>query len=101
MLKVMNPNMTSEIPSTTYQNKDNPKIGASGHITSLSVDLSILISKSIFLSLEKCTFKILMENEYDFSYNCCITVIKTVNLFYNLFLFFSSVYDFYPTTHKK
>jgi len=57
MLKVMNPNMTSEIPSTTYQNKGNPKIGASSHITSLPVDLSILISKSIFISwLRKMLF---------------------------------------------
>jgi hypothetical protein len=41
MLEVMNPDMTSQIPSTTHQNKSNPKIGASSHITSLPVDLSI------------------------------------------------------------
>jgi hypothetical protein len=83
MLKVMNPNITSEIPSTTYQNKGNPKFGASSHITSLPVDLSILISKKVYLfpGLEKCTFKILMETKYDFSYNCCITVIRTASKF--------------------
>jgi len=41
-------NITSEIPRT-YQNKGNPEIGASSHITSLPVDLIILISKSIFI----------------------------------------------------
>jgi hypothetical protein len=58
MLKVMNPNMTSGIPSTTYQNIGNPKIGASSQITSLPVDLSILISKSVFISwLRKMHFQ--------------------------------------------
>jgi len=42
-------NITSEIPSTTYQNKGKPDIGASSHITSLPVYLIIVISKSIFI----------------------------------------------------
>lgn len=55
----------------------------------------------LFPGLEKCTFKILMENEYDFSYNCCITVIRKATKFILYLFIFSSVYGFYPTTHKR
>jgi hypothetical protein len=68
MLKVMNPNTTSKTPSTTYQHKCDSKIGASSHIISLPVDLSILISEVYAIpGLEDCTIKILMKIYYDFS----------------------------------